>query len=561
MFTPRIVLEARDWLQRGNPRQAALRLLEAGRIAHRDWAKVCQEVGAALVQTAQQEQAHSVWAAWEALELAQKLAPLNGHDRELYQKLNEEIRRRGARQEAVDEVKEQAEQWLREGRIRDVVQLLQQFLDGLGDESVSGRAWKLRKMLTQAQARLETFQTLIDPIRQALENQDFLLALERCEAAGPEWAGDPELRALRRQARSGAAQSMLRQAEDAATRGEIEAAERLVRQARKFMGEGNTAWLPDFERIEKLVADRRREFERERRAAEVERRLRELREALDASDLPLAFQKFHQASRIVPADDPEFRSLRSRLMALEQDSRSGASLAQAVRDRQAQFVLANQWLILSKDEIRIGGRGAEQADLRVSAPIPKRHALLVRDRQGYTLHPLASRSGADGCVWVNGQVAETSRRLRHGDEIAWHKEAGKWRLEMPVAGSLTAALVLQDDDGCPVATARGLCRSVLLLAEEAVLGGERGRGVHAVLRGLPGRLRLVWRGDGLYWQAEGMQLVGSGDESDCGGIVCVPSEWRLAPRTAVDGSEADWLRGAFRERASPGGMCVSWSWA
>lgn len=129
---------------------------------------------------------------------------------------------------------------------------------------------------------------------------------------------------------------------------------------------------------------------------------------------------------------------------------------------------------------------------------------------------------------------------------------------MPVAGSLTATLVLRDSDGCPATTAQGVCRKVLLLADEAILGPERAPGVHAVLRGLPGPLRLVWRDDGLHWEAPGCRVASETKSAEHGGgLVCVPSSVRLEPEVPEEVSEAEFLRASLRQRGQMG-LRLTW---
>lgn len=303
MFTPRVVLEARDWLSRGNPRQAAEVLLRDGLSDHRDVAAVRQEVACALVQLARQEQAQSVWAAWEAVELAQRVAPLNGDDRALYEELARDVQRRRRQQEAVEEVASQTERWLCEGKSRDAVLLLEGFLDTVDGQSVSGGAWKLHQLLAQAKARLEALLAALGPIREALEKQDFFLALERCKAVWSDFGQDLELRQLFRQARCGASERTLSQAQAAALEGQVEVAERLLLRAQKLLGEEATAFRPKFEEVEALVAEQRRQQQQQAlKTKEISRRLQELRAAIEAHDLPLAYQKFYAASELVSTD-------------------------------------------------------------------------------------------------------------------------------------------------------------------------------------------------------------------------------------------------------------------
>lgn len=104
-------------------------------------------------------------------------------------------------------------------------------------------------------------------------------------------------------------------------------------------------------------------------------------------------------------------------MALEQESARRPDLPQPVRDRDVSLVLTDEWLILSSNEVVIGGRGSDLAGLRISAPLPKRHALLLRDRKGYALQPLLLDDRTHAGVEVNGQEVLGTRRLKHGHEV------------------------------------------------------------------------------------------------------------------------------------------------
>jgi hypothetical protein len=562
MFTPRVVLEARDWLRRGNPRQAAAVLLPAREQRHRDLVDARQKVCAALIETARKElEQNELWAAWEAVELAHQLAPLVGDARVLREQLARQVQQRQARREWISEVVNKARRWLDGGQVREAIWLIEQFLPSEGNPAHSATDWKLQQIWKEAQVILQSLEQRVAEVRKLLEQGQFREAWQRCQQAPPQIAASPDLVSLRQQAAETLFRKRLSQAREAARAGDVEQARRCLASAFKY-AEDQATLREELADVQAQIDQVERQQQEAARQADAQRRLSSLASAIERANLPAAYQRLRAACQAVPSDHPQLQQLLQRLTELEQQHASRPDQPRPVRNRDAQIVFNNLLLVLSRDEVVVGGRGGRRADLKLSAALAERHAMLVRGRKGYTLHLMAGENGELARVWVNDEPARHGQALRHDDRLVWEGASGAWRFRLPVPGSLTAMLVQEELDGSAALVTRGCCRQVLLLADEAVLAGQPGKGVHVVVPGLPGRLRLAWKPDGLMWEVEGAQLRGASDREVFGGLLCVPSEWVLED-VSSDGamSEAEWLRQALRRRGMPQSVGLRWAWA
>jgi len=545
MFTPRPVLEAREWLKKGNPRKAGEVLLAVAQDNHRDIVLARHDVSLTLVKVARQEYAQQAfWACWEALQLAEKLAPLNGEDRVFFEQAKCEADRRQKNRAHIQELVQLAQKWLSEGRPREVIRTIEPLLDPNSRPGFSVSNVLLEKVLADARIVLAELENFLALIQKALDAKDFRAAWGHYQKAYRKFPTDVELNGYSSQIYGPLVEEPLARAEECLRAGQLDEAEKLLRQTEEFIEE-NPSSKQKFEQLKFQL----NEVKRQR---SVEQLLDQLESAIEHEDFNTAYRIL--ASGKVPPDNPRRQKLMKRLV------EAGASeqpIPKPVEDRRQPIALSvrgQEWLILSNREVLVGGRGSRRADLRISAPLQAIHASLRRDQTGYYVRSYCPNDGGKGSVLVNNELVRSERRLVHGDRIAWIGACGKcgeWCLELPVAGSLTARLRLIDSTGAP---AVGNFRHVLLLDDVAIFSGQRGTPAHVHLPGFAGAFELRWTERGLLYELCGCTLAGAEDDDPCQRVLLIPSELEID----VSLSEAEILGQLLTRGVSPSTVTFTW---
>ncbi len=235
--------------------------------------------------------------------------------------------------------------------------------------------------------------------------------------------------------------------------------------------------------------------------AQLERHLSQCREALQSGQLEAAYLHWQAAHKLAP-QSPEVAELASAVAQARQPEANGHGQAVAVCDRRQSLVLGGLALVVSAGEVCIGTPRGEGVHVPVYAPLHSRHAVLLRDRQGWQLAACGDRHGRPCRAAVDGRRVESTVRLADGSLLELGERDCKWRFRLPIAGSATAVLEPIAGSCGVVALASGRIDCVALMEDCLVLRAHHP--AHIVLPHLPCKqLRLYWKDGRLLWEVEG----------------------------------------------------------
>ncbi|MCS7015101.1 MAG: hypothetical protein NZM42_03140 [Gemmatales bacterium] len=487
-FKPHEVLEAEHYLKQGNPRAAANALLRSERPDHKDVVACKNLVLQQLVLVARQEYAQgAIWSAYEAVELARQLAPLNQEDAVFAEQLAKEAQLRRYKEEAVEHVYQQANVWLGQRKFGDVVRLLEDFLQVLSGNSLRIAEARLLGLLVQARTHIQNLERYFAEVEQALEQGDLMRAHQLL---------DGEMRNL--------------VAED-------------DYRYKQLCARVVEAWsLGVFQRL-----------------------LERARAALAQRDLPRALMHWQRLMALAP-EHPEVQQLTREVVEAEKQLRHIVPF-QAVQRREQRWVLDGNYLVVSREQVVFGVPRVEGIDIPLLGQLSSRHATLWRERTRYYLRPCLNKQQQPCWVQVNGNPLRDVCELRSGDRLALGRDSASaltFQFLQPVAGSGTALLMADVASAKRVPVANGACSHIILLDEELQLAPQPVGAIHLPLNKLPCGLRFVWQRHGLFWQTQGGRVLLDLDDASEGcdqGAVMVPMELALIAAVDDDESEGQWL--------------------
>lgn len=272
-------------------------------------------------------------------------------------------------------------------------------------------------------------------------------------------------------------------------------------QARKLADEGRLQTALDV--LAALDADDaalvRREVEQ--RLSQFQRQVEACRCALQAGQPEAAYRHWQQAKAIAPPH-PELAELAARVAQALSPAHGSSERPLPVCDRSQLVVLDDLALVVSAAEVGLGTPRAEGVHVPLQGPLHGRHAVLLRDGQGWRLAPCRDRHGQVCPVWVGGRPVADLCRLDDGCLIQLGHGGSTWRFRLPVAGSATAVLELAPGCRPCVWTGRRLLGRVVLLEQELWL--RPAPPAHVVVPELPCRQwGLRWQQGRLGWVVDG----------------------------------------------------------
>ncbi|MGQ9913065.1 MAG: hypothetical protein ACUVQQ_01835 [Thermogutta sp.] len=220
-----------------------------------------------------------------------------------------------------------------------------------------------------------------------------------------------------------------------------------------------------------------------RRLAQVERHVAECRECMAAGRPQAAYRHWQKARQLSP-DDPQLAELGAEIADALSLSASGRVEARPVTDRSQAILLGNLALVVSAAEVCLGTPRGEGVHVPLFGPLHGRHAVLLRDRDGWQLAVCRDRYGKPCKVWLDGRPIDALCRLESGQRIDLGSTACRWLFRLPVPGSNTAVLEATEGSRGRVTTASGHSMSrVVLLDDELVI--RAARPAHIVATDLP----------------------------------------------------------------------------
>ncbi|MCR4415339.1 MAG: hypothetical protein NUV77_23245 [Thermoguttaceae bacterium] len=247
----------------------------------------------------------------------------------------------------------------------------------------------------------------------------------------------------------------------------------------------------------------------ERAQAEVNEQLSRFQRALEAcrqcveSNRAEAAYRHWQIARGLMPHSPELAELAGRIARVLARNADAQREHVPVSDRAWRFLLGPWALAVSSAEVCLGTARAEGVHVPLQAPLHGRHAVLLRDRQGWQLAPC--RDGHDRPCRVNvaGHLVETLYRLADGDVLELGGPHCQWRFRLPLPGSTTAVLEATfGSQGLAWTPGGRLVSRVVLLDRDLVVRpyGE----AHLVVPDLACKeLRFRWEAGQLQWLVEG----------------------------------------------------------
>lgn len=231
--------------------------------------------------------------------------------------------------------------------------------------------------------------------------------------------------------------------------------------------------------------------------------VRACEEAIERGDEGLARHHWNTLRQIAP-EAPQVKRLAGELARLAaRGSRSAVDRGRPVRGRSEKLLMEGVGIILLGEEVVLGS-AREEVHLPILGRIHRRHAVLLRDRQGWQLVACRDKYGEPCLVKVDGHQVSDVCRLADGNVVQLGEDKCRWRFRLPVSGSLTALWeALPDSTGSVVVPSTGetLKRVVFLVDELSVRPYAP---AHIVREDLPCRgLILRWEKEGLHWDVEG----------------------------------------------------------
>jgi len=240
----------------------------------------------------------------------------------------------------------------------------------------------------------------------------------------------------------------------------------------------------------------------EQRLASFRRHMEAGRQCLQAGQAQAAHRHWQKAKQIMP-DEPQLAELAGMIARRMAAPGRGPMPGVAVSDRAQRLLLGDLALVVSAGEVCLGTPRAEGVHVPIIGPLHRRHAVLLRDREGWQLAVCRDRHGQPCRVLVNGRQVESLCRLADGHTVELGGPGCAWRFRLPVPGSVTAVLEPALGSRASVWTASGKPLScVVLLDQELLL--RAGHPAHIVLAELPCKqLTFRWREGSLHWHVEG----------------------------------------------------------
>lgn len=298
----------------------------------------------------------------------------------------------------------------------------------------------------------------------------------------------------------------------------------------------------------------------EQARSEVDQQLRSFQRYVDACRKCLqegqpkaAYRHWHEARAISPSD-PQLEELASAIARVLPTTRRPPGQAVPVNDRAQRLVFDGRALVVSSAEVCLGTPRAEGVQVPLQGPLHSRHAVLLRDRQGWQLAACRDGQGQACPVSVDGQKVEGLCRLADGCQLQLGAGGYSFRFRLPVPGSTTAVLELVPGlRPCVWAGARLLGRVVLLDQELLVRPAPP---AHLVVPELPCKqLVLRWQQEHLIWEAEGVsaRVEVPGQTLELAGAqLALPCRLMIEPQL----DEAEQLGRAFAGREPAGELAL-----
>jgi|GEM_PF-739061 len=228
----------------------------------------------------------------------------------------------------------------------------------------------------------------------------------------------------------------------------------------------------------------------------------ECRNAISARDEGLARLYWERVRSLCP-QSPEVKLLAAELARIvaARDSSFGKPLP--VRSRMQRFVIEDVGAIILAEEIAIGVPQEDNVQLPILGRIHRRHAVLIRDRQGWQLMACRDKYGRACRVQIDGAELDGVARLRDGNIVQLGESNCRWLFRLPVAGSLTALWEAHPGSSGMIFGPRGQSvKRAILLADEVTLGVKSP--AHLVIPDWPcQRGCLRWHEGGLHWDVQG----------------------------------------------------------
>jgi len=270
----------------------------------------------------------------------------------------------------------------------------------------------------------------------------------------------------------------------------------------------------------------------EQRRARFRRHLGECRRCLEAGQAQAAHRHWQKARQVAP-DDPELTELATAVArALAADS-GGAAESLPVTDRAQRFLLGNLALVVSAGEVCVGTPRGDGVHVPILGRLHGRHAVFLRDPQGWQVAACRDRHGGPCTVLVDGQPVESVRRLHHGQRIELGGLACTWEFRLPVRASATAVLEPAPGSQLQIWTPAGMQPARVALLDDALVIRAAGA-AHIVVPELPCKeLILRWDRGRLTGQVEGgllaVEIPGRTLTAEDKGVY-IPSRLMIQPR-------------------------------
>ncbi|MGB9690188.1 hypothetical protein, partial [Thermogutta sp.] len=226
-------------------------------------------------------------------------------------------------------------------------------------------------------------------------------------------------------------------------------------------------------------------------------------EALERGDEGLARHHW-ETLREIARQAPQVKQLAGKLASLAaRGSHPAVDRARPVQSRSEKMLMEGVGMILLGEEIVVGS-SREEVHLPILGRIHRRHAVLLRDRQGWQLVVCRDKYGEPCPVEVDGHNVTDVYRLEDGNVVQLGEDRCRWRFRLPISGSLTALWeALPDSTGSVLVPSTGetVRRAVFFVDELSI----RPHAPAHIIRGnLPCQgLILRWEKEGLHWDVQG----------------------------------------------------------
>jgi len=232
--------------------------------------------------------------------------------------------------------------------------------------------------------------------------------------------------------------------------------------------------------------------------------LRACEESLERGDAGLARHHWETLREIAP-EVPHVKRLARELARLvaQGERLTGGDRGTPVRTRSRRMLVEEVGIVLLGEQVVLGS-ARDEADLPILGRIHRRHAVALRDRQGWQLVVCRDKNGRPCPVKVDGHEVSDMCRLTDENVVQLGEDKCRWRFRLPVGGSFTAVWeALPNSMGSLVVPSTGqLLKRAIFLVDELSIRPHAP--AHFIREDLPCQgLILRWEREGLQWEVQG----------------------------------------------------------